>query len=180
MFGLFKSKEDKEAERIVSVLKENKEPMFIDGNVVYELSLMIRNRYKLTASTIRAINTGGLLQARKDSGFVVIAVSKRETLYIQYDEEEYHTRVSIGSSTQKMLDELKNKLKEYIKKDVIGYGGRHIDTNIGVLIGAITALGYEVGIAETEDENNFPFYYKKHKFLLTAADDDSWVTYHSI
>ena len=162
MFGLFKSKDDKRSEFIVSSLRENREPIFLDGNVVYELSLMILNRYKFIASTIRSINTGGLLNVRKDSGFVVIAVSKRETLYIQYHEEKRQTIISMGSSTQNMLDDLKNSLDKYIKNGVIGYGGQHMDTNIGVLIGAITALGYEVGVAETNDENDFPFYYKKH------------------
>lgn len=178
MFGLFKSKEDKEAERIVSVLRENREAMFIEGNVVHELGSMIVNRYKLTASTIRAINIGGILDPSvKDSGAVVIAVSKRETIYIQYDEENRHTRVSMGSSTMDMLKNMKSGLDRHAKKAIEGHGLSYEDISIGAIIGTITALGCEVGRPQTKDENDYPFNYKNHTFSIIEYDNKIWVTY---
>ena len=171
MFGLFKSKEDKEVESIVSEIRQHRNEIIFDGNVVLEFSNKVMKKYKLVGSVIQKIKIAGVLSDFSDSGYVVIAISDREAMYINYDKKNNVTKIEIGSSSFNLLNGIKEGLSEFSLKAEKGHGMNYSDLGIINLIGAITVLGYEVGLPETEDENNFPFYYNNHKFYILDYDN---------
>ena len=177
MFGLFKSKSDKEVESIVSEIRKNREQLIFEGNIVEDLANKVIKRYKLTYSIIEQINITGLLSEFEDSGYVVIAITEREAMYIKYDKTSRKTTVEMGSSTINMLSDITNVLVEYKQKGEQGHGVKYRDFGIINLVGAITALGYEVGIPEREDGNYLPFYFKGSKFYILDYDNASWIAF---
>lgn len=177
MFGLFKSKEDREIDNLVSMLRETKEEIFFDGNIVIDLSGKILKRYKLTMSIIENIHESGILTPNTDSGYVVLAIGKREALHIHYNSSQGATKIALGSSTERMLERIKDALKTCSEEAIAGHGVTWHDLHFTNLVGAVTVLGYEVGVSEYEYEVRLPFYYKGHKFYIAEYDNKSWIVF---
>lgn len=177
MFGLFKSKEDKEVESIVSGIRQNRNEVVFNGNVIEEFANKVIKKYKLTSSVIEEIKIAGILSDFSDSGYVVIAISDTEAMYIKYSSRNSETRVEMGSSTLNFLKDMKDGLAKFSLMAEKGRGMKYSDLGIINLVGAITVLGYEVGLPESEDGNFFPFYYNNHKFYIVNDNDTSWIVF---
>ena len=176
MFGLFKSKKDKKAEQLVKEIREEIS-MYYDGNVVYELGSIILNRYKLTVSTFETVRTAGLLPGLNGSGSIAAAISKSEILFITFEPDTQSTKIQLAKYPKNMLEDVKKNLviDNDIAKDKEGAIYPN-DGGIFSFIGAVTLLGYEVGIGKEED-NSYPFNYKNNKFLIEEYDGRIWIMY---
>jgi len=179
MFGLFKSKEDKEIDDLVAILRKTKAEMFLDGNIVIDLSGKILKRYKLTMSIIEEIRESGVLTLNiKDAGYVVLAIGKREAVHVHYNRDRRATKVGLGSSSESMLNVIMEELEQSTKEDRKGNGIFFRDLGLSNLAGALTVLGLEVGMPDPEYETiRLPFYYKGNKSYIADLDDQSWIIF---
>lgn len=177
MFGFFKSKEEKEIVNIVSEIRKHRNILSFDGNIVEDFSKKVIKTYKSTFSIIEEIKVSGLLSDFNNSGFVVIAISKTEFMYINYDSSKHITKVQMGSSSLSMLQNMSEGLSKFSKIREKGHGMKYSDSHIINIIGAITVLGYEVGIPETEDGNYLPFKYNNHKFYIVENNNVIWIVF---
>jgi hypothetical protein len=170
------SKEDKKAEEVVAELRQVIS-RYYDGNIVYELAKILGNRYKLTVSTYETIMTQGILPGTDGSGGVAVAISKNEILFLTYDPHRQETKMQLGIYPNNMLIDIeKNLIRD---NEIAKYKEGAIYKNysdIQIFIGAITLLGYEVGIGRDEG-NLFPFKYKNNNFVIVAYMGDIWIVY---
>ncbi len=174
MFGFFKSKQDKEIDKMTKTLMDKQEPLYYAGNVVEDIATNIVNRYKLTASTIIGISYPGLLTADiENSGYVVVAISKDEFITVNYQENDNNTAVMFGANPSKLLNELQKdlqKLSQNDDKEELIYR----DYPFINIVGAVTGLGYEVGIMHKEGNTIYlPFNYKDKKITIVYSDEVS-------
>ncbi len=176
MFGLFKSKKDKEAEQLVKELREVIHKQY-SGNVVYELGSILQNRYKLTVSTYETIRTAGILPGLDGSGSIAVAISKNEILFIEFNPDIQKTEVQLAIFPEDMLVDIKENLitdnKKAKHREGTGYTNK---SDITIFIGALTLLGHEVGIGR-EARNSFPFKYKDSNFILLRHEEKLWIAY---
>ncbi len=177
MFGFFKSKEEKEIINIVSEIRQHRNILSFDGNIVEDFSKKVIKTYKSTFSIIEEIKVSGLLSDFNNSGFVVIAISKTEFMGIKYNPIEHVTKVQMGSSSLSMLENMLEGLSKFSKIGEKGHGMKYSNFHIINIIGAITVLGYEVGIPETEDGNYLPFKYNNYKFFIVNDNNDIWIVF---
>ncbi len=178
MFGFFKSKEDKAVEKLTETLRSTKEAMYFDGNIVFDLATNINNKYKLTISTIEQISSPGLLTPDiEDSGYVVIAISKNEAIYVNYQRESRRTRVQIGRESQAVLDQIQKNIETVSLKGEKENGTVYKSLDWLNIVGIITTLGYQVGMPEEDEELFFPFNYKGNKFYIINDDEGVWVVF---
>ncbi len=178
MFGFFKSKEDKEIDRNTKTLRTTREPIFYDGNAVVDLATDIMNRYKLTVSTIEGVGYPGLLTPDiEDSGYIVIAINKREAIYVNYQQDYKDTVVKMVSSAQSLLDNIKKGLAHYSNEAQKGHGMVYKKLHWINIVGAVTCLGHEVGIQEADEGLYLPSNYKDNKFYIVDYDDKVWIVF---
>ena len=178
MFGLFKSKEDKEVDKLTKTLRSTKEAIYFDGNIVFDLATKINNRYNLTVSTIDHVSNPGLLTSDiEDSGYIVIAISKSEAIYVDYQKGLRRTRVLIGKTAQHVLDKIQKGIENSALEAEKEQGTVYKNTDWINIVGAVTTLGYQVGMPEADEELYFPFNYKDNKFYIIGDDEGVWVVF---
>ncbi len=176
MFGLFKSKEAKQAEQIVAELRKVIS-RYYDGNVVNELGSIIHNRYKLTISTFEEVRSGGLLPGLEGSGGIAVAISKDEILFFTYEPSKQKTKVQLAIYPENMLDDVEKNLIEDGKVAKHREGSIYKnDSDVISFVGALTILGCEVGISR-EDGNFFPFKYDNNNFLIAKYNGHTYIVY---